>query len=235
MPASRQRNYLEKRGKAKLAELSKAADAVLTVNSISGYDVLYPLARRANIHIIPIDIATPIDGAQSGVAKLRLNLTEHPVWLNPYELGTMMTILRNELAELDDHNVRQITANLHSALARLRVLIDDMELTLANLDREPVVLVMDEALDYFVQGLQLEAYHLDDQQPSAKALAQFVAEKGINLVLTGKTLPEAVQAVLADKHIEVLKIKHLKADDPITQLAQYYQALAQILAQMEST
>ena len=230
LPASRQLNYLENRGKDELVELSQKADGVITAKSIFAQDYLYPLARRSNIKIIPIDIATPIDGAQSGVAKLALDIDEHPVWLNPNGLSAMLMIFSDESTRLDPKIKEQVAQNLDAALNRLRKVTNDMEFALDSSEVDPVILVTDPALDYFVQGLQMQSYHIDDTTAaSPEALATFLAQKGINIVITGSKLSDEQQQVLDEQGIQSLRISRLKAEDPIDQLAAYYDELTQIL------
>lgn len=63
LPYTRWGAYFAGRGAAALAREAARADAVLTLRSLWPDDPLYPLARRANIRMVEIDAARPIDEA----------------------------------------------------------------------------------------------------------------------------------------------------------------------------
>lgn len=229
LPAARQWHYLEHRGKDKLAQLSRRADAAITVKSISPADYLYPLARRSNIRIVPIDIASPIDGAQSGVAKRTLDLAEHPVWLNPAALATMLNIFSNEITALDEQSQAVVAKNLAREQQRLGEIVNQMQAVLTEIPVDPVILLTDPGLNYFVQGLQIPADTAATETLTPERLAKEINSRGINLLITDKALPEALQAILQAANVQVFMIDRLKPTDPVGQLGAQYAAFARVL------
>lgn len=137
LPTTRQLNYLQGRGKDNLKSLSQEADIVLTVRSIFAQDYLYPFSHRHNIRIIPIDLATPIDGERAGVSKQAQDFLQHPVWLDPYNLSLMYSTLAQELQAYDP--ALQLENALHQEQKRLIALKNDMEAFLNEQEAEPVV------------------------------------------------------------------------------------------------
>ena len=200
LPATRQLNYLQGRGKEALTELSQASEIVLTVRSIFAQDYLYPFSRRHNIRIIPIDLATPIDGERAGVSKQAQDFLQHPVWLDPYNLSLMYSTLAQELQAYDP--ALQLENALHQEQKRLIALKNDMEAFLNEQEAEPVVLLLNPELSYFTQGLQLGSITASPDSD----IAELINTQGITLIISENEADEntAAQAEAAGVKIPIL-------------------------------
>ncbi|SUO92320.1 hypothetical protein [Suttonella indologenes] len=198
LPATRQLNYLQGRGKEALTELSQASEIVLTVRSIFAQDYLYPFSRRHNIRIIPIDLATPIDGERAGVSKIEQEFLQHPVWFDPYNLSLMYSNLAREISSFEPN--LKLEAALEQAQKSLISLRNDMEQFLSNLEQEPVALLLSPELAYFTQGLQISSV-----AASADAdLATLIQAQGINLAISDSEPETALQEQLSAQGVKLL-------------------------------
>lgn len=232
LPASRHLNYLENRGKDELETLSREADAVISVKSIFTADFLYPLARRHHIRIVPIDIATPIDGEGMGVALLNLDIAEHPVWLDPENLNVMMTLFVREVEKLDASQREALQKQLDDARQRLQKIIYAVQESLDKASKTPSVLLMQEEYAYFTQGLQLESTQYTPVDDAAKNLAAFekaIREEGITLVISKQDPTPEEEAIITKQHVAWLKMPRLKSTDPVAQLEAIYQDFSALL------
>ncbi len=232
LPASRHLNYLENRGKDELETLSREADAVISVKSIFTADFLYPLARRHHIRIVPIDIATPIDGEGMGVALLNLDIAEHPVWLDPENLNVMMTLFVREVEKLDASQREALQKQLDDARQRLQKIIYAVQESLDKASKTPSVLLMQEEYAYFTQGLQLESTQYTPVDDAAKNLAAFekaIREEGITLVISKQEPTPEEEAIITKQHVAWLKMPRLKSTDPVAQLEAIYQDFSALL------
>lgn len=137
LPASRLPSYLAGRGAETLAEAAPMADAALTLRSLWPGDPLWPHARRSNLRITEIDMATPLDGALPGIARRdppendavyeALDLTpmqalevEMAPWLAPASLSHMSAITAADLQGLHPDASPRIAANRDTLAASLR-------------------------------------------------------------------------------------------------------------------
>ncbi len=232
LPAGRQLNYYENRGKDELANLSRKADIVLTVRSIYAQDYLYPHARRHNIRLIPIDIATPIDGSQSGVALIDLPIVQHQVWLNPDSLGAMINLLAREMSAYSPELKAQISDNAAREQKRLLALSDNMEHFLSEQNNEPVFLIFNPELSYLAQGLQ--AFSILAELPTPdnyEELATLIRKNEVNLALYHSKLDAEQTAFLKEHGVKLIVVSRLKSDDPISQLEALYQEIQAALSE----
>ena len=227
LPASRQLNYLENRGKESLVELSQQADAVITIKSIYAPDFLYPLARRHHIQIVPIDIAIPIDGSNIGVAKLDISAVEHPVWLDPENLNSMLLLFAREVERLDYSQHDAIQKQLIIAQKHLQSIVQNMQHTLAVASHLPTVLLMQEELTYLTQGLQLEStlFTSDDISKNVDEFEKTIQQQKISLVISQSDPTPAEQVTLTRHNIAWMKIPRLKNENPLLYLEGIYKTL----------
>lgn len=105
IPMARQLAFLEKRGAETLDKAAINGTAVISLRSTWSADPLYPLARRANIRLIEIDAAKPIDEALPGVPR-----SPYP-WMGPINLTRMADILAGDLRRLVPNAKSVIDAN----------------------------------------------------------------------------------------------------------------------------
>lgn len=219
LPANRQLHFLTNRGQKNLAIISQKAQAVLTINSLYPLDKLYPLARRNNIFLIPIDLINPLDGSDSLISVVNKNLKEHPIWLNPDNLSALFNFLTKELILLDKDNQAIYNQNNNLQQKNILQLIDQTQDFLSELNKEPRLLLLNPELIYFAQGLQLPSITLNNPQDLPKILRQYPEIIAVNY-------PDKINQSLK---IPLLTINRLTTDNPIDQLADFYQKLQKIL------
>ncbi|TWF46529.1 metal ABC transporter solute-binding protein, Zn/Mn family [Neorhizobium alkalisoli] len=172
LPASRLASFLAGRGKAALESAAADADAVITFRSFWPEDPLYPHARRANIRLIEIDAARPIDGRLPGIAIAdptddrviydALMLTPMSPsgeamapWLSPTVMGRMADIIAADLCRLVPSAAASITSNCATLKQRLFAIRADIELALAGADNL-TALALSPHFQYLAQDLSIE-------------------------------------------------------------------------------
>lgn len=222
LPASRQLAYFEGKGKDDLANMAKEADAVITVRSIFPKEKIYPLTRRSNIKIIPIDIGVSMDGENSGVALNDKPIEEHQVWLNLSNLQSMYETFTNEMARVDPKLEKKMEANLQKKVKEIRGALLDAQEFLGELDEEPGVLVLDEAVDYLPQGLELPFVDatipsLDDKK-AVDAFKKTLANNGVKIAVGTKKISDDETKLLEDSGVKFIRINRLKSGDPLKQV-----------------
>lgn len=230
LPANRHLHYLQHRGQENLAKLSQESDAVLSIASISEQDKIYALARREHIRLIPIDIATPLDGQSSNIALANVVLKEHPVWLNPDNLSAMMSLFTREISRLEPNSSNILNDNNAREQKRLQNLTDQAQSFLLAASDEPTFLLLNPELVYFAQGLQLESVTLNTPL-SETELSTLKARYPLPIVLTYAPLNAKQEALFAAEGIAVLALNRLNTHNPIDQLSAHYAALHTLLNQ----
>lgn len=211
LPPSRLPSYLSGRGADALAQASPQVDAVLTLRSLWPDDPLYPHARRSNLRITEIDMATPLDGALPGIARRdparndaiyqALDLTpmgaldvEMAPWLSPATLSHMAAITAADLQRLHPGGADRIASNRNALAASLRELRAGAEQGLLAAP-DLSCLTLTPAASYLAADLGLDL------------LAEIIAAPrewtpGRGELLTGWLRDNAVTAVLTDKPAE---------------------------------
>ncbi|MEF2232131.1 MAG: zinc ABC transporter substrate-binding protein [Pseudodesulfovibrio sp.] len=136
-PLSGHEGYYRSHGR-EFQAAAAGADAVLTVRSVWPDDPLYPMARRANLRVVPIDAARPLDGLGAGVPQEETEGGASPrVWRSPANLMRMAAIVSRDLARLSPSDAEAIHANLaalQSALFALRSRYEAIFLGLESVD-----------------------------------------------------------------------------------------------------
>ena len=223
LPASRQPAYLAGgKGLDELLAAARQAQAVLTLRSVWPDDQLYPLARRANIHIVEIDAANPIEGELPGIALTESTLREVLIaqpWQDSANLARMAMIMADSLSRLAPPQRERLQANLAAISQRLQQAQSEASRQLAQADELPVLLLTPR-VQALATALQLEpvpwqAPEKDEDLPAAlqkaiqahrprailshtapdEAAAQAIAAAGVPLIVLRDNAPDPVQAL----------------------------------------
>jgi len=192
LPPARLQAYFDGRGAKALAQAAAPSDAVITLRSLWPQDPLYPLARRANIRIVEIDAARPIDGALPGIAlQPGAELGSYP-WLHPVNLGRMADIVAADLERLWPPAAPVLARNLAGLKQQLVALSGQTETALLAAPNLTVV-SLSPRLDYLASAFNLE---LVPGSTDPQALAALIRAEGVAAVLHHEELPaELAQAV----------------------------------------
>lgn len=192
LPPARLLAYFDGRGAKVLAQAAAQADAVITLRSLWPQDPLYPLARRANIRIVEIDAARPIDGALPGIAlQSGAELGSYP-WLHPVNLGRMADIVAADLERLSPQAAPVVARNLAGLKQQLVALSGKTETALLAAPNLTVV-SLSPRLGYLASAFNLELVPGSDDP---QALAALIRREGVAAVLHHEDLaPELAQAV----------------------------------------
>lgn len=233
LPANRQPAYLAGRGLDKLLAAAGQAQAVLSLRSIWPQDQLYPLARRANIRLVEIDVAQPIEGDLPGITSVETGagVLERQPWQDATNLARMATLMADALQRLDPSQAPQLQTNLGRIKQDLQTAQTQASLALAPLDALPVLLLSPRT-QTFAQALQLEPV---PWQPPAQdadlpaALGQALAHTRATVVLTHAAPDEAVARSIQAAGATLVVLPE-SAADPVAALAQAMLATADALA-----
>lgn len=232
IPMGRQHSFLGGRGEARFAEAARKADAVLTLRSVWAEDPLYPLARRANIRLVEIDAARPIDGALPGIA-LR-DGAAFP-WLGVANAGRMADILATDLRRLYPGSAAAIDANLATVKRGLLALSSKAVRSFAALPDPSVAALSDRfamlAADF---GLDLrKVWTHDDRDWTPERLAELTAvlkAERIPAVLHHRQPAPEIAKAVADGGARLIVLDSLESGPP----AAIDAALAKAAEQLEA-
>ncbi|HEX5738699.1 MAG TPA: zinc ABC transporter substrate-binding protein [Hydrogenophaga sp.] len=176
LPPTRHAAYFAGRGAASLSAAAESADAVVSLRSVWPEDPLFPLARRANIRIIEIDAARPVDGALPGVALLPGAPGEgQHAWLDPTNLGRMADIVAHDLKLLAPDSAPRISEQLAQFKQEVVALTASAGTAMAMLE-DVTVFSLSDRLDHFATGFNLDLFgrdHRDDTAWTTNALSAF--------------------------------------------------------------
>lgn len=238
LPASRQPSYFGGRGRDALQQAALQADAIITLRSIWPDDHTWPLARQANIRMIEIDAATPIEGEPAGIALPHNQngvaaIASRP-WLQSANMARMASLIGHALMRLYPGQRTSLQANLNDMQQRLQKLDFETTRALAQVPN-PAVLNLSERLDFFVRALQLEnnpwqADANDTPAEQAQKLQQHLQQAQIAVVLHDKKpAPDLAQAIAAAP-AQLVIIQRTQAD-PIGELESATRAVVAALQQ----
>ncbi|MDO4706402.1 MAG: zinc ABC transporter substrate-binding protein [Comamonadaceae bacterium] len=242
LPANRLPAYLAGRGQDELLAAAAQAHAALTLRSIWPDDQLYPLARRANIRIVEIDVATPIEGELPGVtlpaaalgdatpAAAGSAVLRHPPWQDSANLARMATLMTDALARLAPQAAPRLQANLAAIQQRLQQAEAQASRALAQAS-DVSVLLLSPRMQALASALQLEAVpwqapEKDDALP--QALAQALAREKPRAVLAHAAPDDAVAQAIAASGAQLVVLSE-SAPDPVAALAGAMQAIGQAM------
>ncbi|MDO5085994.1 MAG: zinc ABC transporter substrate-binding protein [Comamonadaceae bacterium] len=243
LPANRLPAYLAGRGQDELLAAAAQAQAALTLRSIWPDDQLYPLARRANIRIVEIDVAHPIEGDLPGVTlpahqgdqgdapgHAAASVLHNPPWQDSANLARMATLMADALARLAPEAAPRLQANLAAIQQRLQQAEAQASRTLAQAS-DVSVLLLSPRMQALATALQLEAVpwqapEKDNTLP--KALAQALAREKPRAVLAHAAPAEAVAQAIAASGAQLVVLSE-SAPDPVAALAEAMQAIAQAM------
>ncbi|MCV2447213.1 metal ABC transporter substrate-binding protein [Paracoccus sp. DMF] len=242
LPASRLHSYLAGRGRDRLEQAARPADAVLTLGGIWPADPLYPAARRANIRIVEIDATRPLDQRLPGIARLGEGNADAPLyamlglepmppageetapWLSPTRLGEMAEIVAGDLTRLAPAEAGRIAQNLRGLKHELLQAKAAADQAMAARDSAEAV-ALSPQFSYLAADLGLELRARIIAAPSewtperATKLADWMAAEGIDTALTARDLPEPLAEALAGKGIGVLLLDSAAPGDPAQLIA----------------
>ncbi|MFB3303865.1 metal ABC transporter solute-binding protein, Zn/Mn family [Pseudomonas sp. AMR01] len=224
LPGSRQVAYFTGRGAPALNALAWEADAAIGLRSLWADDPLYPVARRANIRIVEVDAARPVDGGLPGIAVQPGTvdgLNSQP-WQSSNNMGRMADVMAADLSRLAPAAKPKIDANLAALKQRLLKLNADSEARLAKADNLSVVSLSDH-FAYLVSSLNLEVVSTDarpdtDWTPEAlQTLSSTLKDSDVALVLHHRQPSEAVKAAVAAGGAQLV-VLNVDSADPVTEL-----------------
>lgn len=249
LPASRLASYLQGRGRETLETAATDADAVVTLRSFWPDDPLFPAARRANIRIVEIDAAKPLDERLPGIALMdptdqddalytELGLEPMPPvgedtapWLSPTRLGEMAEIVAGDLSRLSPKDEQQIAANLSALKHRLLTIKSQADTDLAMLDSVEVA-ALSPQFGYFAADLGLDlrtqiiAAPREWTADRSRQMAEWLTQNQIPTVLLARDMPEELIGALNEVGIRTLILETLPKDQPEEPIAMAVSALA---------
>lgn len=238
LPANRIPAYLLGRGQDALMDAAVQSQAVLTLRSIWPDDQLYPLARRANIRIVEIDVANPVEGDLPGITLLGgkagaasdSSLLNSPPWQDSANLARMAALMVNALSRLAPEAAPRLQANLTQINQRLQQAVSQTSRALAEAEQLSVLL-LSPRMHVLANALQLEPVSWQIPENDAElpaALAQALAQGKPRVALT-HTAPDEAAAKLIEESGAKLVILSENADDPVTALIDAMQAIREAM------
>lgn len=224
LPPTRHASYFAGRGGAALAAAARSADAVVGLRSVWPEDPLFPLARRANIRIVEIDAARPVDGALPGVALRPGPPGEgQHAWLDPTNLGRMADIVAHDLKLLAPDSAALIGDRLAVFKQAVVALAAKAGRALATLD-DVTVFSLSDRLDHFAAGFNLDLLGRDARDDAAwtpdalVALSQRLRDAAVVAVLHHREPGADIARAVSEGGSRLLVLSAL-GTDPFAELA----------------
>jgi len=198
-------NWYATKGEAKALEAGKTATVAITLKALWPQDPLFVYARQGNINLIEIDASQSISPRAKGIASVQLSDGNRSIyaWLNPNNIGTMLSIVSEDLKRLWPEYSGLINKNQQALLVQVRLLINQQQQILFDKEIDSVVLLSDQLEDFasanqlfVVQRLFKAELEWTEQDKSAlKALLQ---ESPHLWLLTTKKVSEQLKELLPD-------------------------------------
>lgn len=196
------KDYIARR-KDKLADSFKAADAVVSMGNVLGYDPIFRYAREANIHLVNIDAAQPWSFDESGVSivqspttnvdwsveKTQQKKEDSPYfWLSMSNTVRMTDIIGADLSRVFPAQQKQIVTNQDNLKKGLLKLAREYQDKFLNVDNITVFALSNEFV-YLTNGLGIyvDGYFLkqdiDWTQDDLSNLTKRLKDRDIKVVI----------------------------------------------------
>ena len=143
-------NWYASKGETKVLEAGKTATVAITLKALWPQDPLFVYARQGNINLIEIDASQSISPRSRGIASVQLEDGSRSVyaWLNPNNIGTMLSIVSEDLKRLWPEYAGLIESNQQQFLVNTRLLINQQQQVLFNKEIDSVVLLSNQLEDF---------------------------------------------------------------------------------------
>ena len=198
-------NWYATKGEANALEAGKTAKVVITLKALWPQDPLFVYARQGNINLIEIDASQSISPRAKGIATVQLSGGSRSIyaWLNPNNIGTMLSIVSEDLKRIWPEYSGLIEKNQQQLLVDTRLLINQQQQALFDKEIDSVVLLSAQLEDFasanqlfVVQRLFKAELEWTEQDKSAlKALLQ---ESPHLWLLTTKKVSQQLKQLLPD-------------------------------------
>lgn len=239
LPANRLPAYLAGRGQDALLAAAAQAHAVLSLRSIWPDDQLYPLARRANIHIVEIDVANPVEGDLPGVTlpgggagavAEAAGMLNNPPWQESANLSRMAALMANTLSRLAPEAAPRLQANLADVNRRLQQAETQSSRALAEAG-DLSVLLLSPRVHVLAMALQLEpvAWQAPEKDADLPAALSQALARGKPRVVLAHAAPDEALAKLIQASGAKLVVLSESADDPVAALVEAMQAIGEAM------
>lgn len=243
LPAGRIPAYLAGRGLDSLQAEALTADAVLSLRSVWPDDQLYALARRANIRVVEIDVANPVEGDLPGltVAGAGAGDVDEPdrgqgilarqPWQDAANLARMAALISDGLGRLRPEAAPRLQQAQAAISRRLQQAEAEVNGRLAGA-ADVSVLLWSPRVQTLATSLQLEPVSWQPPKAAAElpqALKARLAETGVKLVLSHAPLPKPAAGVVEAAGAKVVVLSE-NDPDPVGALIGAMQASAAALA-----
>lgn len=184
-------------------EQAANAAACVTIRSIWNHDDLYPYARRANVRIVEIDGAAPIDKMQAGVKLIKeINGKISPcIWRSPGNLTKMADFIAKDLMALYPDHAPRIEDNLKSLKQDLFKLRTGYESKLVELDSVEVISLTGD-FAYLISEFGIEEVdsfqkqQIDWDDSDIAALGESIRENEIKAVICNRMPQDRIHEVI---------------------------------------
>lgn len=183
---TRLNNWFAGKGEEKAAKAGESARVAITLQALWPQDPLFTYARQGNINLIEIDASQAISPRAKGIASVQLNTghTSLYAWLNPNNLGTMLSIVSDDLQRVWPEYALQIEKNQQALLVNIRLLINQQQQALFAKQIDSVVLLSDQLEDFATSNQLFVVQRL------SKAELEWSDEDKLALQLLVKSSPD---------------------------------------------
>ncbi|WP_211217148.1 hypothetical protein [Psychromonas hadalis] len=119
-------HWFFRKGKNSAAQAGEKATVAITLNALWPQDPLFIFTRQGNIKLIEIDASQAISPSGKGIATVQSTSGKASLyaWLNPNNLGMMVSIVSDDLQRVWLEHVKVIEKNQQDFMVNIRLLIN---------------------------------------------------------------------------------------------------------------
>jgi hypothetical protein len=196
-------NWFAGKGEQRLLTAGSEATVAITLGALWPQDSLFVFARQGNIKLIEVDASQSLSPRAKSIAtvKYEYGIQSLYAWLNPNNLGTMASIVSEDLQRVWPEHAETIAKNQQGLMVKLRQLINQQQQFLLDKQIDSVVLLSDQLEDFasanqlFVVQRLVKA-QLDWTDQDKEALQSLVEESPDVWLLTTRKVSKQLKAVL---------------------------------------
>ncbi|PKF63322.1 ABC transporter substrate-binding protein [Psychromonas sp. psych-6C06] len=198
-------NWFATKGMKVAEKAAKKATVTVTLKSLWPQDPLFNATRQGNIRLIEIDASQAFTMHTKGVATVQLPAGGHSLyaWLNPNNLGTMMSIVSDDLQRVWPEHATMIEENQQALLLNIRKLINAQQQHLLGNQIDSVILLSNQLEDFasanqlFVEQRLFKA-ELEWTEQDKEALKSWIKESPNTWILSTRKTSLQLQQLLPD-------------------------------------
>jgi hypothetical protein len=199
----RQNNWFAGKGEQRLLQAGKSATVAITLSALWPKDALFVYARQGNIKLIEVDASQSLSPRAKSIATVQVASGKPSLyaWLNPNNIGTMTSIVSEDLQRVWPQHQQTIEKNQQLLMLKIRQLLNQQQQFLLDKQIDSAVLLSDQLEDFasanqlFVVQRFLKA-ELEWTDQDKQALQLLIEESPEVWLLTTRKVSQQLKEIL---------------------------------------